>query len=421
VFFAELLLNAVCVFPACVVALQWIGIPLRRTISIAAITTVLSLCTNIISAYYLQDFPLTLILLLIVLPISLMNPKVSFCDACAVVTLSSAAYSVTALAVRVMLSIGFISDFFQIALAVLFLFIHSALSYNLRPLFPGSNWSNDLEDQLESSFFSRRSTQYCAMLGVYWIACILPLIAGFQGAVILIILLVLQLGGLVLLSILLENHRYRFSLALQQQTNDELQTFMNIVRSQRHDYNIHVQTLHELVRQERQSEATDYLNRLMEDTVALNRLLPLADAAVSAVILSFQSEAARMGIPMHISIENDLSNIATNTYETNKIIGNLLQNALDETAQLKDKSFGIHLSVIKRGEYAVIRVSNRTQNYNAMKDYRIGQSSKTGHEGIGIASIRALATRYGGVVYARQEDRIIHFVAKIPLCLGREE
>ncbi|MBO5323594.1 MAG: GHKL domain-containing protein [Oscillospiraceae bacterium] len=420
-FFAELLLNAVCVFPACVVALQWIGIPLRRTISIAAITTGLSLCTNIISAYYLQDFPSTLILLLIVLPISLMNPKVSFCDACAVVTLSSAAYSVTAFAVRVMLSIAFISDFFQIALAVLFLFIHSALSYNLRPLFPGSNWSNDLEDQLESSFFSRRSTQYCAMLGVYWIACILPLIAGLQGAVILIILLVLQLGGLVLLSILLENHRYRFSLALQQQTNDELQTFMNIVRSQRHDYNIHVQTLHELVRQERQSEATDYLNRLMEDTVALNRLLPLADAAVSAVILSFQSEAARMGIPMNISIENDLSNISTNTYETNKIIGNLLQNALDETAQLKDKSFGIHLSVIKRGEYAVIRVSNRTQNDNAMKDYRIGQSSKSGHEGIGIASIRALATRYGGVVYARQEDRIIHFVAKIPLCLGREE
>ncbi len=420
-FFAELLLNAACVVPACIAALQWIGTPLRRTIPIAVIAAILSLCTNILSAYYLQGFPLTLILLFIVLPISLMNPKVSGYDACAAITISGAAYSAAAFALRVMLSIDIISNFFRIALAFLAVFVFSAILYWMHPIFPGCNWANTFDDRLDRPFLSRSATHFCGILSIYWLACTLPLAIGLQSPAVLVTLLACQLGGLVLLCLILENRRYRLSLALQQQTNEELQKFMSIVRSQRHDYNIHVQTLHELVRQDRHDEAASYLNRLMEDTIAMNRLLPLADAAVSALILSFQSEAAQMGIPMEVSIENDLSDIATNTYETNKIIGNLLQNALDETSVLKDKSFGIRLSVIKRGEYAMIQVSNRTQNPDTMADYRIGHSSKTGHEGIGVASIRALTARYGGTVYSRQENRIIHFVAKIPLCLGKEE
>lgn len=56
-----------------------------------------------------------------------------------------------------------------------------------------------------------------------------------------------------------------------------------------------------------------------------------------------------------------------------------------------------------------------------MGTYRVGRSSKEGHEGIGIASIQALAAKYGGVVYSRMEGDIIFFVAKLPLQLYKEE
>ena len=142
--------------------------------------------------------------------------------------------------------------------------------------------------------------------------------------------------------------------------------------------------------------------------------------AVSSLILSFRSRAAQEGIQLEISVENDLSQIATNVYETNKIIGNLLQNALDETQQLKDRSYGIHLSILKRGEFCMIHVSNRAASNQPMAEYRYGKSKKASHEGIGIASIQALAQRYGGMVYFRMEGDIIHFVAKIPLVLAKE-
>ena len=153
----------------------------------------------------------------------------------------------------------------------------------------------------------------------------------------------------------------------------------------------------------------------------MNQILPLQDAAVSALILSFKNKAAQSGIPMEISIENDLSQVATNVYETNKVIGNLLQNAIDETEMIPDKSYGIKLSILKRGEFCIINVSNRAGRLNPMSSYQAGRSSKEGHEGIGIASIQALAAKYGGVVYSRMEGDIIFFVAKLPLQLYKEE
>ena len=195
---------------------------------------------------------------------------------------------------------------------------------------------------------------------------------------------------------------------------------MSVIRSQRHDYNFHVQTIYGLVERKDYAACEAYLNELLKDSISVNRLLSLSDTATSALILSFQSQASQAGIQMEISIENNLSQIVTNVYETNKIIGNLLQNALDETELLSDKSYGIRLSILKRGEFCIIRVSNRTRSKAPMEQYQVGISSKTGHEGIGIASIRHLALRYGGTVYSRMEGDIIHFVAKIPLTLAKE-
>lgn len=205
----------------------------------------------------------------------------------------------------------------------------------------------------------------------------------------------------------------------EQQYRGEMQSFLNVIRSQRHDYNFHVQTIGGLIRQGKIEDCLRYVNALEEDTAIMNAVLPVKDPAISAMIHSFRIQAVREGIQLHIEIFYDLSQIATNVYETNKIISNLLQNAIDETVRHEDKGYGIHLTILKRGEFCVIRVSNEMTVVPTAQQlgqiYQQGYTTKTGHDGVGLSSLKTLVSRYHGAIYTQMEGNIIHFIARVPI------
>jgi sensor histidine kinase regulating citrate/malate metabolism len=140
------------------------------------------------------------------------------------------------------------------------------------------------------------------------------------------------------------------------------------------------------------------------------------------MINNFRILAAREGIELHIDIQNDLANVVTNVYETNKIISNLLQNAIDEVKTHKDKAYGIWLYIFKRGEFCNIHVANELEEDVPQEDYvkniyKQGYTTKLGHDGIGLSSIQTLAKRHKGLIYTYLEGNIIHFIAEIPISI----
>lgn len=232
-------------------------------------------------------------------------------------------------------------------------------------------------------------------------------------------------GGVLLIILMTHYKKERLTVLLEQQYREETQAFMNVIRSQRHDYNFHVQTIAGLIAGNRIEECRAYVRALEKDSAEMNALMPIKDPAISATIFSFRSLAVREGIALRIDIEYDLSQIATNVYETNKILSNLLRNALDEVSTHADKSYGIGLTILKRGEYCVIRVSNKVRDIPTAEQlgrlYEQGYTTKTGHEGVGLSSIRLLAARYRGIVFAQMEGDVIHFIARIPINTSKRE
>lgn len=166
--------------------------------------------------------------------------------------------------------------------------------------------------------------------------------------------------------------RYKKDIAtivLEQQYRSEMQSFMNVIRSQRHDYNFHVQTLAGMINSGNEEACKKYINELVADSVTMNSVLPIKDPAISAMVNNFRILAAREGIELHPDIRYDLENVVTNAYETNKIISNLLQNAIDEVKTHKDKSYGIWLYIFKRGEFCVIHVANKLDSEQPQEEY----------------------------------------------------
>lgn len=307
----------------------------------------------------------------------------------------------------------------QLVLIGLFL----ALAWVLRRRFPEEGWADSFTGPEHRSI---RPWYVWTALGLMTLAelslrYLIPQPKTVLGAAALLggysLLFWGSLGGV---SLLVAYRQERVTTLVDQDYRNEVQSFMSVIRSQRHDYNFHVQALAGLINGGDLEECRRYVNNLVKDSVSMNTLLPVKDPAIAALIFSFRSMAQENGIELHLDIQNDLSSVVTSVYETNKVIGNLLQNAIDEVKTHKDKSFGIHLYILKRGENCIIHVANRIrpvedQAAHMEEIYKPGHSTKEGHEGIGLNSIQNLLRRHRGVVYSRIEDDIIHFIAKIPM------
>ena len=306
--------------------------------------------------------------------------------------------------------------------------LHLVLVLVLRNRFPDPAWKNDLMDR-ESGRVSLLALQMHGIpAGLFLLTAAVAMfssadsVKGFAGR--------LTLGGAaywlgVWLMILLPALRKeKTAVEAEQQYRGEMQSFLNVIRSQRHDYNFHVQTIAGLIRQGQIDECLRYVNALEEDSAIMNAVLPIKDPAISAMIHNFQILSAREGISLYIDIHYDLGQIATNVYETNKIISNLLQNAIDEVSTHEDKSYGIHLTILKRGEFCVIRTSNKLKRVPGSEElgqiYQQGYTTKRGHDGVGLSSVRTLLTRYHGTIYTQLEEDVIHFVARVPINYAKE-
>lgn len=306
-----------------------------------------------------------------------------------------------------------------------------AAAYALHNQYPPDGWQEYFDSKGQEHMTIRRAYIWLALGLMAGLEIALLYVSGTpdticQALVSATAYIALYWGALYGVCLMVAYRRERLTTLVEQDYRNEMQSFMSVIRSQRHDYNFHVQVLAGLINEGDIDECRRYLNNLVRDSSDMNTILPIKDPAIAALVYSFRTMAMEYGIELHVDIQNDLSCVVTSVYETNKVIGNLLQNAIDEVRTHDDKSFGIHLHILKRGENCIIHVANKVipkddaQEAYLRDIYKPGFSTKPGHEGIGLNNTQNLLRRYRGVVYFRVEDDIIHFVAKIPLKLGGE-
>lgn len=99
---------------------------------------------------------------------------------------------------------------------------------------------------------------------------------------------------------------------------------MNTIRSQRHDFNLHLHAISGLVNSGEYEKCNEYVQKLVADANAVNDIMPVNDAVVGSMLYNMREEARRCGSDIIYHITYDMENILCNGFECNKIIGNLL-------------------------------------------------------------------------------------------------
>ncbi|QSB08728.1 GHKL domain-containing protein [Lysinibacillus fusiformis] len=203
----------------------------------------------------------------------------------------------------------------------------------------------------------------------------------------------------------------------------ELLSFMSIIRTQRHDFNFHLQAISGMLDNKRYIECSDYVKTMVKESNLMNEVLPLYHPAISALLITFKEVAEQKGINLDILIYNNLENIPCTVYDVNKIIGNLVQNAIDEVEKNIELEQNIapwiQIMIFSRNGNNVIKVSNKiSSNFNNFRNiFSHEYSTKEEHEGIGLTSVQLILSKCNGTIYTEFEEETIHFIAKIPFSI----
>lgn len=204
---------------------------------------------------------------------------------------------------------------------------------------------------------------------------------------------------------------------IDRQYQAELINYMQVIRSQRHDFNFHLQALSGLIRQGAYEECQSYIDTMVKNAGAINDVLLIRSPALGAMLSTFMELALQKGIKLNLSIQNEMDCVPCTVYELNTIIGNLIQNAIDEVELHHQDAPWINVLLMKRGGNNVVRVTNPFSGNpeNLSRVLEVGFSTKKAHEGIGLTTVQRILARYGGLVFPEFRDGAVSFIAQFPI------
>lgn len=284
-----------------------------------------------------------------------------------------------------------------------------------------SNW---IKDFFEPDDKAVKRNRY-SVFALFIIINLLTMIAIYSGAgrndvvqnaVLTLISAVLIVLFFLLIKVLVEYCILHDINARNLRYQQNLEQFMKVIRSQRHDFNVHLHAISGLVESGNFDQCKEYVATMVRESNAINDVLPVHSPIISAMLHGFREEAESAGINMDIEILYDMKELAVTPYDLNRILGNLIQNAIDEIRRNKDNQYGIRLKISKADNMTVIDISNRfdplVQNVNHM--FNDKYTTKRRHDGIGLNTILRITESYGGMIYPEIHDDIIHFILRLP-------
>ncbi len=183
---------------------------------------------------------------------------------------------------------------------------------------------------------------------------------------------------------------------------DEVESVYRKMRGWRHDYHNHIQAMQASMALGRYEEVNEYLRELNDDLTRVDTVLKTGRVMVDAILNGKISLAVREDIPVNAkaSIPEALK---MNDVDLCVVIGNLLDNAIEENRRLsKDQRF-IRIYIGTKNTYFYLSVTNAAGKKRDREGFGFLSVKGAGH-GFGLARVRAIVKRQEGFFCIDSED-----------------
>lgn len=222
-----------------------------------------------------------------------------------------------------------------------------------------------------------------------------------QGIIILTTILALDIYLMIkVVSKLFKINQQENLLIAQENYLKHLKEVMAILRKQRHDFNNHIEVLYALHCEKNYDEERKYLQKLVGEIDQVNSLIRIDNPPLGALLNTKCAIAEAKGINMEVTVETSLKKLAIDSFLLVKVLGNIIDNAIDATLETENKK--IEIEIEKLLDNYVIKVYNSgsvIEKEDLEKIFQPGfTTKKDSHAGIGLPNAQEIVKRYGGEI-----------------------
>jgi sensor histidine kinase regulating citrate/malate metabolism len=208
----------------------------------------------------------------------------------------------------------------------------------------------------------------------------------------------------------------------QQLYIEDVNQMFTAIRGQRHDFLNHVQVIHAMVCRGKYDELERYSAELIGEVTEINEVLQIGHPAVAALVRSKMALAlaGKVEFRYHLFGLSDMS-LGIKSIDVVKIIGNLVDNAIDEASRIQTGERWVELNGLMENGMLLITVRNPGQlipKEDLPRIFTAGFTTKDLHThcGIGLSIVKERVEYYKGKInVASCDDKGTEFRVEIPI------
>lgn len=206
-------------------------------------------------------------------------------------------------------------------------------------------------------------------------------------------------------------------ISTQDAVSENITELLKTFKAQQHDFLNHLQVINGLCQLQNLDELQEYLNGLIKETRTMDKTLGIGNPILAALINAKIAQAEARGIMLYLEIESDFLGIDYAAADLSRIMGNLINNAMDAIAD-RENGKEIRLIIRDQGSSFICWVQNPWTGQFPSKNmlFSPGFSTKQGeHSGLGLYICRQLTHRLHGELdcHFNPEEGVV-FTLSIP-------
>ena len=195
----------------------------------------------------------------------------------------------------------------------------------------------------------------------------------------------------------------------------QLEDLNGTLRAQRHDFMNHLQVVFSLLELEDYKEASDYIERVYGDIRRVSRTLKSAHPAINALLAAKVGDCEARGVHVDLQIESPWAGLPVESWEMCRVLGNLIDNAMDAMKDAPEPRLLIRLSEsVQSYTFVIANNGPMIQPSIAERIFQRGFSTKGEGRGMGLSIVRGIMESGGGRLTLASDERETRFEGTLP-------